>query len=182
MFKKIVKKMPATECFLKWALPRGMVVGLALIVSVFFIGYAPRIETGLVEYKMVTGCKEHCSHVLMLKTASKAVLLAEEINMEMLHDTAFFIIDEELESKIASSYTNIGYCISVRKPGSSNSSFFCVPREIFNSVRTNSLVKLEIQGHRSNKVKRVVNEMVDISLHNDGLYPEYDGSRSFMCQ
>jgi len=182
MFNSIVKKMPATESFLKWVLPRGMVIGLALIVSVFFIGYAPRIETGLVEYKMVTGCKEHCSHVLMLKTTSKAVLIAEEIKMEMLRDTGFFVIDEELESKISSSYTNIGYCISVRKPGSGNSAFFCVPREIFNSVRTNSLVKLEIQGPRSNKVKRIVNQMADISSRNDGHFPEYNGSRHFMCQ
>ena len=181
MFKKIAKKMPCTESFLKWMFPRGILVILALIVSVFFIGYAPRIETGLVEYKMVTGCKEQCSHVLMLKTTGKAVLLAEEIKMEMLHDTGFFVIDEELENRLSSSYTNIGYCISVRKPGSSNSSFLCVPREIFNSVRTNSLVKLEIQGPRSNKVKRVVNEMADISLRNDGLFPEYNGSRHFMC-
>ncbi|UCD06050.1 MAG: hypothetical protein JSV98_02125 [candidate division WOR-3 bacterium] len=182
MFKKIVKKMPATESFLKWALPRGMVIGLALIVSVFFIGYAPRIETGLVECKMVTGCKEDCSHVLMLKTTSKAVLLADEIKMDMLRDTGFFIVDEELESKISSSYTNVGYCISMRKPGSGKTVFFCVPREIFNSVRTNSLVKLEIQGPRSNKVRRVVNEMADITLRNDGHYPEYNGSRHFMCQ
>ncbi|UCF71675.1 MAG: hypothetical protein JSW49_05230 [candidate division WOR-3 bacterium] len=182
MLKKIVKRIPCTESFLKWMLPRGMVMAVVLIASVFFIGYAPRIETGLVDCKMVTGCKEQCSHILMLKTTSKAVLLAEEIKIDMLRDTGFFVIDEELEGKISSSYTNVGYCISVRKPGSSSTAFFSVPREIFNSVRTNSFVKLEIQGPRSNKVRRVVNQMADISLRNDGHFPEYNGLRHFMSQ
>ena len=180
MFKKIVKKMPCTESFLRWALPRGILVGLALIVSVFFIGYAPRIETGLVEYKMVTGCKEHCSHVLMLKTASKSILLAEEINTDMLRDTGFFVVDEELENRLSSSYSDIRYCISVRDPESKKTTCFPVPRGVFNSIKTNSVVRFETQGLRSAKIRENVQKIADNRLRNDVHFPEYSGNRHFM--
>ncbi|MDH4212110.1 MAG: hypothetical protein OEV79_11755 [candidate division WOR-3 bacterium] len=182
MLKNIARKMPCTEGFLKWVLPRGIVVGLALIASVFFIGYAPRIETGVVEYKMVTGCREHCSHVLMLKTASKAVMLAEETNDAVLHDTGFFVIDEELEHRLSSSYSDIRYCISVRIPGSDNTTCLAVPREIFNGLRTNSVVRFEIRGRRSNEIKRIVNEIADNGFRNDRHFPEYNGLRHFVNQ
>jgi hypothetical protein len=182
MFKNIARKMPCTERFLRWVLPRGIVVGLALVASIFFIGYAPRIETGVVEYKMVTGCKEHCPHVLMLKTASKAIVVAEEMDTDMLRDTGVFVIDEELEDKLSSSYSDIGYCISVRMPGSNNTTCFSVPREVFNNLRTNSVVRFEMQGPRSTKIKRVINEIAYSRLRNDRHFPEYNGLRHFMSQ
>jgi hypothetical protein len=180
MFKKIAKRMPCTEGFLNWLFPRGIVVGLALIASLFFIGYAPRIETGLVEYKMVTGCKEHCSHVLMLKTASKAVLLAEEMEMDMLHDTGFSIVDEDLENRFSSSYSDIKYCISVRNPESKKTTCFPVPREVFNRIRTNSVVRFETRGPRGARIKRNVPKIADNQRRNDAYFPEYSGLRHFM--
>jgi hypothetical protein len=182
MLKKIARKMPCTESFLKWLLPRGIVIGLVLVASIFFIGYAPSIKTGVVEYKMVTGCKEHCPHVLMLKTLSKAVMVAEEMEIEMLRDTGLFVIDEELENRLSGSYSDIRYCISVRMGGTNNTASFCVPREIFNGIKPNAVIRLEMRGQRSTKIKRVVNEIAENRLRKHGYFPEYSGLRHFAHQ
>jgi len=182
MLKKIAKKMPCTESFLKWLLPRGIVVGLALIACIFFIGYAPRTETGVVEYKMVTGCKECCSHVLMLKTASKAVMIAEDVENYIVGDSGVFVVNDELEGQLSSSYSEIRYCISIRTPGSNNTNCLSVPREVFNSIRTNAVVKFEVQGARASRIKKRDAEIAANSVHNRGRFPEYSGWRHFMSQ
>ena len=182
MFRKIARNMPCTESFLKWMLPRGIIFGLALIACIFFIGYAPRIETGIVEYKMVTGCKECCSHVLMLKTANKTVMIAEDVENDVVGDNGLFVVNKELEGRLSSSYSEIKYCISIRTPGSNNTNCLSVPREVFNGIRTNSVVRFEVQGARASRIKKMDAEIVDNSVHNHRRFPEYSGWRHFMNQ
>ena len=185
MFKKIAKKMPCTERFLKWLVPRGIIVGLALIACIFFIGYAPRIETGVVEYKMVTGCKECCSHVLVLKTANKAVVVAEDVGNNIVGDSGLFIVDKELEGRLSSSYSDVRYCISIRTSRSNSTNCLSVPREVFNSIRTNSVVKFEVRGAHASRIKKMDDEIADNGVYNRGRfpeYPEYGTWRHFMSQ
>ncbi len=182
MFKNIIKKMPCTESFLKWLLPRGIVVGLALIACIFYVGYAPRIETGVVEYKMVTGCNECCSHVLVLKTTNKAVVVADDVENNIVGDSGLFIVDKELEDRFSSSYSDVRYCISIRTPGSENTTCLSVPREVFNSIRMNSVVKFEVQGARASRIKKINAEIADNGVHNREPYPGYGTWRHFMSQ
>jgi hypothetical protein len=182
MLEKIARKMPCTERFLRWLLPRGIFVSLALIACIFFIGYAPRVKTGIVEYKMVTGCKEGCSHVLVLKTVSKVLTVAEDIEDDISGDSGLFIVNEEQEGRLSSSYSDIRYCISIRTPGSSNTNCLSVPREIFNSIRTNSVVKFDVRGARASRIKKMDAEIADNAIRKYGRFPEGSGWRHFMNQ
>jgi hypothetical protein len=79
MFKKIAEEIPCTEKFLRWLLPRGIVVCLGLVATVVILGYAPRVETGIVEYKLVAGKSGQQLHVLWLDTGGRAITIAEDL-------------------------------------------------------------------------------------------------------
>jgi hypothetical protein len=182
MFKKIIKKMPCTEKFLQWVLPRGAFVMLALAVGLLFLGYAPRVETGTVEYKIVTGSNEHGPQVLILQTDSVTLFIADEIRDSIQRDTGVFTFDQGLEDEISRFHNDIQYRLSVRLAGTGRANIFYVPRQVFNGIRTNDLVRFEIEKPHSNRINRMINKMAENTLATDSYFPEYSGLRHFMSQ
>jgi len=182
MFKKIVQKMPCTEKFLQWILPRGLLVMLALATSVFFVGYAPRVESGIVEYKVVTGRDDHGPHVLILQTDHGTAVLDEEIKGDALRNGASLFVDESLEDEIGLHYTDIEYRVSVILSGTNKVQIFSVPRDFFNFVETNTAVRFEIDKPHSDKIRRLIGDEQSNPRAIRSYDPEYSGLRQFMYQ
>ena len=158
MFRKIAEKMPCTEKFLKWILPRGLLMILALVVCLVIIGKAPRVETGIVEYKLVTGKNDQTLHVLLINMDKKNIIIAEKVKDIAGDGSEETSINRTQEREMYKYYTDIQYKVSLKLQRSNAIKSFVVPRDVYNAAATNSVVKFEIERPFSNKVTRIVTD------------------------
>ena len=156
MFKKIAKKIPCTEKFLRWLIPRGIVVGLGLIATLIIMGYAPRVQTGIVEYKLVTGTSDQELNVLWLDTDGRAITIAEDLRDRIEYDDDL-LVSQAFENRIRQKFTDIQYRASVRLCGTDRVHNFNVSREVFNVIKTNSVINFETEKLHRNKIRRIIN-------------------------
>ncbi|KPL13231.1 hypothetical protein AMJ74_05620, partial [candidate division WOR_3 bacterium SM1_77] len=77
MIREIARRRPCTEKFLRWLLPRGLLVVLGLAVCIVVVASAPRVETGNVEYKLVTGKNDEIVHVLLVNMDRRNIVVSE---------------------------------------------------------------------------------------------------------
>jgi hypothetical protein len=181
MFREISEKIPCTEKFLRWVLPRGLLMILVLVVCVFFIGNTRRIETGIVEYKLVTGKKDQIPHVLLVNMGRKNVAVAEKMK-DIVHDEyAETPVDRALEDEMHRYFTDVQYNIVVRLSRDNRLKSFSVPRNVFNAAQTNSTIKYEIATPYSNKITRIVPDESRM-LAVDTNHPYVSEIRHFMQQ
>jgi len=158
MFRKIAEKMPCTEKFLKWILPRGLLMILVIVVGLVVVGNAPRVETGIVEYKLVTGKNDKTLHILLINVDRKNITVAEkmkDITHGIYEETS---IDQALEDEMIKYYTDIQYKVALRLARNNAFKSFIVTRDVYNAAVTNSAVKFEIEKPYSNKVTRLVTD------------------------
>jgi len=156
MFRKIAEKMPCTEKFLKWILPRGLLMILVIVVGLVVVGNAPRVETGIVEYKLVTGKNDKTLHILLINVDRKNITVAEkmkDITHGIYEETS---IDQALEDEMIKYYTDIQYKVALRLARNNAFKSFIVTRDVYNAAVTNSAVKFEIERPYSNKVTKVI--------------------------
>lgn len=181
MFRKISEKMPCTEKFLRWILPRGLLMILVLVVCVFIIGNTRRIETGIVEYKLITGKNDQVLNVLLVSMDRKNIAVAEKMKDFIHGEYAETSIDRALEHEMHRYFTNVQYNVVVRLSRNNTLKSFNVPRNVFNAARTNSMVRLEIASPYSNKVTRIVpddSKMIAIDTN----HPPVTETRQVMYQ
>ena len=180
MFGKIAKKMPCTEKFLRWILPRGLLIILGLAVCLVIIGNTPRVETGVVEYKLVTGKNDQTSHILLINMNRKNITVTERMRDILPSGYEDIPVNRALESEMHKYYTDIQYKVSLRLSRDNTIKSFIVPRDVFNAAETNSMIKFEIERPYSNKVTRVVTD--DNTLASTAHYPVVNESRHFLHQ
>lgn len=158
MIREIAKKRPCTEKFLRWLLPRGLLVVLGLAVCIAFVASAPRVETGNVEYKLVTGKNDEIVHVLLVNMDKRNIVVSERMQEIIPRDYEQMPVSLALENEMSKYYTGIQYKVILRRPGRGTMKSYVVPREVFNAAETNTMMKFEIQGLLSNKVTRMVTD------------------------
>lgn len=181
MFKKIAKEIPCTEKFLRWLLPRGIVVCLGLVATLVILGYAPRVETGIVEYKLVTGMNDQQLHVLWLDSGGRAITIAENLRGGITHDDDLKV-SQTFENRIKQNFSDIQYRASVRLCGTGRVHSFNISREVFNVIETNSVIKFEIERPHSYKIRKVVSELDYSGLVSEPAYPDPNYMRQFMLE
>ena len=180
MFKHIAEEIPCTEKFLRWLLPRGIVVCLGLVAILIILGYAPRVQTGFVEYKLVTGMKDQKLDVLWIDTDGRAVAVAEDVRNDIRYIDDEQKSDEPLEDKILQKYTDIQYRVSVRLCGTDRVHSFILPRDVFNAIETNSIVKFETERPHTYKIRQVVSGPDYSRLISEPAYPDPNYLRQYM--
>ncbi|KPK73874.1 hypothetical protein AMJ87_00030 [candidate division WOR_3 bacterium SM23_60] len=158
MFNTVTKKMPCTEKFLKWILPRGLLMILVFAISLVILGNAPRIETGIVEYKLVTGKNDQTLYVLLINMGGKNIAVAEKMGDILRSGYEETSINRALEREMHKHYDDIQYMVSLKLSSSKTIKSFVVPRDVYNAAVTNSAVKFEIEKPYSNKVTRIVTD------------------------
>jgi hypothetical protein len=158
MIREIARKRPCTEKFLRWLLPRGLIMVLGLVMCIVFIASAPRVETGNVEYKLVTGKNDETVHVLLVNMDRRNILVSERMQEIIPADYEQMPVSIALENEMSKYYTGIQYKVILKRSGRSTMKSYVVSREVFNATETNMMVKFETQGLFSNKVTRMVND------------------------
>ena len=158
MIREIAKKRPCTEKFLRWLLPRGLLVVLGLAVCIVVVASAPRVETGKVEYKLVTGKNDEIVHVLLVNMDRMNIVVSERMQEIIPVNYEQMPVSSALEDEISKYYKDIQYKVILRRFGRNAMKSYVVPREVFNATETNTMVKFETQGLLSNKVTRMVTD------------------------
>ncbi len=158
MFSTLTKRMPCTDRFIKWILPRGLLAILAICVCVFIIGNSRRIETGIVEYKLITGKSDGDVHVLMVCTGRNNLLIAPGMQDIVSAGYDHALIDHGLEVELRDHYTDIKYNVVMKLAGQDLMKSYVVPKDVFNNTETNSRMKLEIEKPGSNMVTKIVRD------------------------
>jgi hypothetical protein len=158
MIREIARKRPCTEKFLRWLLPRGLLVVLGLAVCIVVVASAPRVETGNVEYKLVTGKNDEIVHVLLVNMDRRNIVVSERMREIIRADYGQMLVSMALENEMSKYYTGIQYKVILKRSGLSTMKSYVVPREVFNAAETNTMVKFETQGLLSNKVTRMVTD------------------------
>lgn len=181
MFREISEKMPCTEKFLRWILPRGLLMILVLVVCVFFIGNTRRIETGIIEYKLITGKNDQIPHVLLVNMDRQNITVAEKMRNIVQSEYAETPIDRALEGEMHRYFTDVQYNVVVRLSRDNTLKSFIVPREVFNAAQTNSMIRFEIATPYSNKITRIVSDDSKM-LAVDTNHPPVTETRQVMYQ
>ena len=158
MIREIARRRPCTEKFLRWLLPRGLLVVLGLAVCIVVVASAPRVETGNVEYKLVTGKNDEIVHVLLVNMDRRNIVVSERMQEIIPADYEQMPVSLTLENEMNKYYTGIQYKVILKRYGRSTMKSYVVPREVFNATETNTMVKFETQGLLSNKVTRMVTD------------------------
>jgi len=179
MFRKISEKMPCTEKFLRWILPRGLLMILVLLVCVFIIGNTRRIETGIVEYKLITGKNDQILHVLLVNMDRKNIIVAEKMKDILDSEYSEMPIERALEDEMYRYFTDVQYSVVVRLSRNNRLKSFNVARNIFNATQTNSTIRYEIANPYSNKITRIVPDDGKV-VAVDTYYPYVSEIRHFM--
>lgn len=181
MFNALTKRMPCTEKFLRWILPRGLLMILVLMVCVFIIGNIRRIETGMVEYKLITGKNDQVVHVLLVSMDRKNIAVAEKMKDIIHGEYSGTHIDRALEDEVRRYFSDVQYNVVIRLSRNNTLKSFNVPRDVFNAAQTNSMIRFEIANPYSNKVTRIVpddRQMIAIDTN----HPYINDIRQFMQQ
>jgi hypothetical protein len=179
MFSTLTKRMPCTEKFLRWILPRGLLTILVLLVCVFIIGNTRRIETGIVEYKLITGKNDQILHVLLVNMDRKNIIVAEKMKDILDSEYSEMPIERALEDEMYRYFTDVQYSVVVRLCRNNTLKSFNVARNIFNVAQTNSMIRFEIANPHSNKITRIVpddSKMVAVDTN----HPHVSEIRHFM--
>lgn len=181
MFSTLTEKMPCTERFLRWILPRSLLVVLVLVVCLVIVNNTPRDETGIVEYKIVTGKNDNTSHILIVSMDRRYIAVAEKIKDIARSLDEGDSVDQRLEEEMSKYYSDIHYNVAFRLIRNNALKSFEVSREVFNTAETNALMKFEIERPYSNKITRVISDdrrMLAIETN----HPAISEFRQFMQQ
>lgn len=181
MFRTLTEKMPCTEKFLRWLLPRGLLVILVLVAITVVVNNTPRVETGIVEYKLVTGKNDQTSHILIVSMDRQNVAVAEKIKDIARNLDEGNSVDQRLEDEMSKYYSDIQYSVAFRLTMSNALKIYNVPREVFNAAETNSQMKFEIARPYSNRVTKIITDDSRM-LAIDTNHPPVIEIRQFMQQ
>jgi len=126
------------------------IVRYALIIAVlgiFLYTYLqerkPRVETGTLEYRMVTGLKQGIFQVILIETSDRYFILDSTFR-ETLTPSEGELITRPKQLKLMESYQNLEYRIGFKEESSQTSPAYRVTRELFNSVNFGDPIRYEV--------------------------------------
>jgi hypothetical protein len=120
---------------------------LVFVLGVFLWNYIhdhkPLIQTGRLEYRMVTGIRENHLQVILLETADRFVIL-DSAYREILISEDGELISRPKQLRLLEKYQNIEYRVGFSEESSGLKPGYRVTREVFNELRFGELMKYEV--------------------------------------
>lgn len=120
---------------------------LVLVLGVFlwnyFQGQKPVIQTGKLEYRMVTGTKEGHFQVILLETTDRYVIL-DSAYREVLVSEDGELVSRPKQLRLLEKYQNIEYRVGFNEESSGLKPAYRVTRELFNELKFGEPMKYEV--------------------------------------
>jgi hypothetical protein len=152
---------------------------MAGIVGIFIGAYSPLVESGTVEYKIITGQDANKQSVILLDMGDEIVHTGHELECFFTPTCRNLTVDGCLEHKLCEDYTDVQYRVAVRLKGNVTKSYN-VPKEVFNSLAVDATAQYEIDRPHGVRIKRLVAKTTQKNIMTRKDYPVLDNWGQYM--
>lgn len=120
-----------------------LVIVLGLFLWNYFQEKKPMVQTGKLEYRMVTGIKDGQFQVILLETPDRYVILDSSYR-EVLVSEDGELVSRPKQLKLLEKYQNIEYRVGFNAESVGLKPGYRVTRELFNELKFGSPMKYEV--------------------------------------
>jgi len=140
--------------------PLVRVAILAAVLAVFAWSYfqekKPKIETGNLEYRMVTGYKNGTLQLIMMEV-EESYIIPDTAYRKDFDGSKEELVSRPLQLKMMETFENIEYRVGFNEEtGAKAKPSYRVTREMFNAVKFGKLQKYEINKKQKDAIVRLV--------------------------
>lgn len=136
----MAEQTPKPNPFLRYGL---LVFVLAFFMWNYFQGKKPVIQTGTLEYRMVTGTKEGHFQVILMETPDRYVILDSTFR-EVLVSEDGELVSRAKQLRLLEKYQNIEYRVGFDERSSGLKPGYRVTRELFNELKFGEPMKYQV--------------------------------------
>jgi hypothetical protein len=158
---------------------RILMIFIAGTVGIFIGSYSPLVESGTVEYKLITGQDANKQNVMLLDMGNEIVHTDRELECYITPNCRNLTVDGCLEHKLCEDYTDVQYRVAVRLKGNVTKSYN-VPKEVFNSLAVDATAQYEIDRPHGARIKRLVASTTQTNIMTRRDYPVLDNWGQYM--
>lgn len=132
-----------------------LVIVLGLFLWNYVQGRKPLVQTGILEYRMVTGIREGHFQVILLETSDRYVIL-DSAYRDVLVSEDGELISRPKQLRLLEKYQNIEYRIGFSEESSGLKPGYRVTRELFNGLRFGTPIKYEVNKKKRDSLLGIV--------------------------
>jgi len=133
-------QIPKTNPFVRYGF---LVIILGFFLWNYFQGQKPLIQSGKLEYRMVTGIKDGHFQVILLETTDRYVIL-DSAYREILVSEDGELVSRPKQLRLLEKYQNIEYRVGFSEESSGLKPGYRVTRELFNELKFGEPMKYEV--------------------------------------
>lgn len=134
----------------------GVIIAvLGVFLWTYFQEKKPRIETGSLEFRMVSGLQEGTFQVILIETPDRYVIL-DSTYREVLNLEDEEMISRPEQLKLLEKYQNIEYRLGFNEGSTGTKPSYRVTREVFNGVAFGNPVPYEVSKKTKDALVRLV--------------------------
>ncbi|MFH0761173.1 MAG: hypothetical protein V2A67_06690 [Bacteroidota bacterium] len=128
---------------------------LGVFLWTYFQEKKPRIETGNLEFRMVSGLQEGTFQVILIETPDRYVIL-DSTCREVLNLEDGEMVSRPEQLKLLEKYQNIEYRVGFNEGSTGTKPSYRVTREVFNSVAFGHPIQYEVSKKAKDALVKLV--------------------------
>jgi hypothetical protein len=158
---------------------RVLMIFMVGIMGIFIGAYSPLVESGTVEYKLITGQDANKNNVILLDMGDEIVHTDHELECFFTPTCRNLTVDGCLEHKLCEDYTDVQYRIAVRLKGNMTKSYH-VSKDVFNTLTVDATAQYEVERPHGAKIRRLVANTRQTNVMTRRDYPVLDNWGQYM--
>jgi len=132
-----------------------LVAVLGVFLWTYFQEKKPRVETGTLEYRMVTGVNKGNFQLIVMEIP-ESFIIPDSAYRKVFDNSQAELVSRPLQVKMMETFQNIEYKIGINEESSRTKPTYRVTREVFNSVRFGVPLKYEIDKKQKDGIIKLV--------------------------
>jgi hypothetical protein len=146
---------------------------MAGTVGICIGAYSPVVESGTVEYKLITGQDANKHNVVLLDMGDEIIHTDHELECFFSPTCRNLTVEGCLAEKINEDYTGVEYRVTIRVNGNITKTYN-VPKEVFNTLAVDKAVQYQVEKPHGVKIKRLVADAGHKNIMTRRDYPVLD--------
>ena len=115
----------------------------------------PRVESGKLEFRMITGEKDGVTQVILIETADRFTVL-DSLYRDIFGDDSQEIVSRPEQLRLMESYTHLQYRVGMKQSLDDEHYVYRLSRELFNQVLFGPELKFEVAKKQKDTVVKLV--------------------------
>lgn len=145
-------QIPKSNPYIRYGI---VVIVLGFFIWSYFQGQKPLVQTGKLEYRMVTGIKDGNFQVILLETSDRFVIL-DSVYREVLITEDGELISRPKQVRLFEKYQDIEYRIGLNEASSGLKPGYRVTRELFNAFKFGEPMQYEVNRKKGDSLTGII--------------------------